>query len=350
MSRRPRIHVPQGTYYVFRPLDPDAMGSLQPDDYAFIENLLPATLRHTGIRLLGYCWMPDAMHFALRVSAAPLGNLMREFTGRFAQQVRRRTGNRGTYFRRRYQQMLINPDEYLADLIRYLHYVPVFAGLVRDAGDYQWSSHRAYLGAARHSWLDMKPLLHFMGGGEKGSLATRQLLAEAPRRSVSELFAPRRATMSDILGNPEFIASLSCRPHAHRSRWSLPEIAEYVARAHTVSISDLRSRSRRRELVIARARISWFATERRVASLNDVARFLNHSASCLTRAVARYQCRQPELFALGALSALAPWTPFSGQRNDPIGNGNHVIELSSQADVAQSSRTDSEIRAKDLSL
>jgi len=347
MSRRPRIHIPQGTYYVLRPLEPDSVGSLQPEDYASIENLLPPALRHTGVRLLGYCWMPDALHFAVRVSTTPVSYLMREFTSRFVQHVHRRTGKRGTYFRARYRPMLINPEEYLPELVRYLHHLPVAAGLVHDPGDYQWSSHGAYLARARHPWLDVKPLLHCMGGGAEGKFAACRLLTEAPPAHIVELFAPNGGAMPEILGSTEFVASLANRPRAFCGRWSLAEIAQHVAQAHGVSISDLRSRSRRHELVLARARISWFVTERRVASLNEVARFLNHSASCLTRAITRCQCREPELFAPAALSALAPWMPFSGEHDERAGIGISAVDPGGHGDAPQSNRTDSEIRAAD---
>src|SRR6185437_8055671 len=110
MSRRPRIHVPGSTYYVFRPVDSCSTGVLQPEHYEVIQRLLPAAIKHSAVRLLGYCWMPDAMHFAVQISTIPVGNFMRELTSHFAQLVHRRTGERGPYFRQRYQPLLIDPD------------------------------------------------------------------------------------------------------------------------------------------------------------------------------------------------------------------------------------------------
>lgn len=315
MSRRRRIHVPGSTYYVYRPVDSGSTGFLQPPHYELVERLLPAATKHASVRLLGYCWMPDAMHFALQISTKPVGDLMRELTSHFAQLVHRRTGERGPYFRQRYQPVLIDPDEYLPRLICYLHYLPVSSGLVRNPSDYPWSSHRAYLGHARTPWLEMKPFMQQLGGGEKGRTAYDRLLAGGTPTDLQKLLTPESASRPVILGSAKFIASLLHRPNAPRAcRWSLPEVAAYVARAHDIPVTDLRSRSRRHELVVARARISWFAIERRVANLNEVASYLNHSASSLTRAITRCQRRHQELFVLSAFAGLTPWLPFAGGR------------------------------------
>jgi len=45
-------------------------------------------------------------------------------------------------FRGRYKAILVQQDEYLHHLSRYLHLNPVRAQLVKDPADYQWSSYK----------------------------------------------------------------------------------------------------------------------------------------------------------------------------------------------------------------
>jgi hypothetical protein len=46
--------------------------------------------------------------------------------------------------------------------VRHIHLAPLKAGLVADAADYPWSSHRVYLGLAEAPWVATEPLLaHF---------------------------------------------------------------------------------------------------------------------------------------------------------------------------------------------
>ena len=49
--------------------------------------------------------------------------------------------------------MLVGADSYGNALTRYLHLNPVRAGFVKEAKDYRWSGHRAYLGLEKIPWL-----------------------------------------------------------------------------------------------------------------------------------------------------------------------------------------------------
>ena len=65
-------------------------------------------------------------------------------------------------------------------------------------------------------------------------------------------------------------------------------------------------RSRQRRLALARALITWYATERGVATLAEVARRLQRDPSTLFVAVERYRMLRPELFNLTALQDPGP--------------------------------------------
>jgi hypothetical protein len=66
------------------------------------------------------------------------------------------------------------------------------------------------------------------------------------------------------------------------------------------------SRSRQRQLALARALIAWFATERRICTLSEVARRLRRDPSTLSVAISRYRELRPDLFKLNALHYLVP--------------------------------------------
>lgn len=311
MPRRRQIHVPGGTYYIVRRTHLPTPVFSHPDDYTLIESLLPTALKRTGARLLGYCWMPDAIHLALQTDVAPVGHFMRELTSRYAQHIHRRSGERGQFFRRPYQSTVIDPDAYLPRLIQYLHYIPVLARLVQHPDDYPHSSHQIYLGAVHNSSLLTKPLLQLIDGFDEERIIYRRLMAEPPSATIKSLMERGHADTPGIAGDQQFIAGLPRRGRVARSKWSLDEIAAHVARVHDVPHSHLLSRSRRHQLVVARAQFAWYATERRVASLCEVGRYLGHSASSLTRAIARHQLRQPELFTLDAFAPMVPLASLS---------------------------------------
>ncbi len=55
--------------------------------------------------------------------------------------------------RGRFRSQLIDHDEYLFEVIRYVHMNPVRARIVSRAGDYRWSSHRFYIHDSSASWI-----------------------------------------------------------------------------------------------------------------------------------------------------------------------------------------------------
>lgn len=310
MLRRKQIYLPGGTYYIVRATHLPRPVFSQPDDYALIENLLPTVLKRTGVRLLGYCWMPDAMHLVLQIDVIPVGDFMRHLTSHYAQYVHRRSGERGQLFRRRYQSTLIDSDAYLTNLIHYLHYIPVLAGVVQHPDNYPHSSHKAYLGSEQGLRVHTKPLLQLIDSLEEDRIAYRRLTAEAPPAAVGTLFECGHTDTPGVVGDPSFSARLPRSVRVRRSALSLDEITAHVTRTHDVLRAQVLSKCRRRELVIVRARIAWYASERRVASLSEVARYLRHSASSLTRAITRHQLRHPELFTLEAFAPLIPLVPL----------------------------------------
>lgn len=334
MPRRQRIHVPGGTYYVVRRTHLSSPVFAERGDYALIASLLPAALKRTGAQLLGYCWVPDAIHLALQIDSTPVGDFMRELASRYARRLQLRSGERGQFFRRPYQSTLIDADSYLPGLIRYMHYIPVLEGIAQQAGDYAHTSHRAYLGDAPCAWLNTKPLLQLLDSCDPDRVAYRRLLAQAPTAADRVLFERGHADNPGVLGSAEFFGNLPRRGRAARSSRSLDEIVAYVARVHGVRQELLLSRSRRRDLVLARAQIAWYATERRIATLGEVARYFRRTASSLTRAMARHQVHEPELFTFDAFTSIVPLVPQisddrlePGQRYAP-GRDTHVKEIS----------------------
>src|SRR5262245_37822022 len=76
MSRRLRLHVAGGTYYV---VQGDAgRGALftRPEDHRVFERLLAAALRRTRSVVLAYCWLPESIHCAIRIDTTSVGRVM----------------------------------------------------------------------------------------------------------------------------------------------------------------------------------------------------------------------------------------------------------------------------------
>jgi hypothetical protein len=79
---------------------------------------------------------------------------MRHLDGLYTQRLNRARHRDGALFRGRYKAILVDQDNYLAQVVRYIHLNPLEAGLVQEPEVYAWSSHRFYLRPkAAPAWL-----------------------------------------------------------------------------------------------------------------------------------------------------------------------------------------------------
>ncbi|MGZ8425784.1 MAG: transposase, partial [Candidatus Binatia bacterium] len=67
-------------------------------------------------------------------------------------------------FQGRYKAIVCDKDEYLLQLIRYIHLNPVRAGMVKEPEKYLYSGHRAYLQGKASETIDPSKVLSVMGG------------------------------------------------------------------------------------------------------------------------------------------------------------------------------------------
>jgi putative transposase len=307
MSRRSRLHVPGGVYYVVQRSNANQPIFTDAADYAIFERLLATMLARCRARVHAFCWEVDAIHLALQVTDMPVGRLMQRLSSQYARRVHRRQGNGGHLFQQRYHSLLIDPDAYLLKLIRFLHLIPVRSGTVRDPSDYALSSQRAYLGMTQIPWLTTSVALRMLAQRpEQARYAYRRLMFEAPALDEGVHFERGSDDDPRVLGDRQFMADIPRHMRVHRSSYSLDQVIDTVSTTLGVERSEVLSRSRQRRLSLARALITWYATERGVATLAEVARRLERDPSTLFVGVERYRTLRPELFNLTALPDNGP--------------------------------------------
>src|ERR1700760_3237419 len=154
MSRRSRLHVPGGVYYVVQRSNARQPIFTEEADYATFERLLSTMLVRCRVRAHAYCWETDAIHLVLQISDMPVGRFMQRLSSQYARRIHRRAGELGHLFQQRYRALLIDPDVYLLRLMRYLHGLPLRPGFAAEPEwSHRLSSHGAYAGLTRTPWL-----------------------------------------------------------------------------------------------------------------------------------------------------------------------------------------------------
>jgi REP element-mobilizing transposase RayT len=131
--------------------------------------LLGATVVRMRWQCLAYCLMPNHVHLLLTTPEPNLGHGMQRLHGRYAQTFNARHGDVGHLFQGRYGAVAVTEDAQLWTTVGYIAANPVTAGVVREAAEWVWSSHRAMGGVeAAPAWLDVSALVELLAaqGGD----------------------------------------------------------------------------------------------------------------------------------------------------------------------------------------
>lgn len=295
MPRRPRLFVPGACYHV------TARGNhRQPifrrlDDRRRLDEIVEAAVEASRARIHAYCWMTNHLHLLVQVSDLPLGVLMQRIGTSFARHIQKSVPTTGHLFENRYHALLVDVDAYFLELLRYIHLNPVRAGIVSRPEAYRWSSHRVYLGRAESTWLTTDFALA-MFDAEQG-VARRRLakFVDARLDSPSEPgYYAGHARDPRVIGRDSFLDGLFKQTGVKASKPSLDQIVREVCEKFGLDLDTLRRSSRVRKIVRARGFVAARACDDQIATLSEVAQFLGHSVSAMSRAksrVAHQACR-----------------------------------------------------------
>jgi len=289
MPRSLRLHVPAAFYHVTLRGNHRQNIFFKPADRQLFEDITAEVLERFTARLHAYCLMSNHVHLLMQVGDTPLGRLMLRIASRYARNVQARLRTTGHLFERRYHAVLIDADEYLLELLRYIHLNPVRAHMVAHPSDYPWSSHHAYLGRTTANWVTTDFALAMFHAERDRAIAAYVRFVE------NDLDQPRRSPLEDcnpsdprILGSDDFASRLLGAEWQPRSRKTLDDLANDACQRFSVSRQELLSRRRQREPTKARSWIAHEAIRLHIASLCAVARYLQRSESSLRESVKRY--------------------------------------------------------------
>lgn len=169
MARRPRIFIEGGLYHVTcrgnerRPIFKDDR-----DRRRFLERL--GTSSETSrVRLYLYCLMANHVHLLVETPQGNLDRFMGSLLTGYAVYFNRRHRRAGHLMQGRYGAQVVEDNEYLLKLSRYIHLNPVQVGSIRALSladriqylrRYEWSSYGTYIGRRNPpEWLRTGPVL-----------------------------------------------------------------------------------------------------------------------------------------------------------------------------------------------
>lgn len=201
MARPLRIQFPGAFYHALsRGNERKVIFRTEADYELFLEALSECCLRF-GARVHTYCLMPNHFHLLLETREGNLSGFMKRLLGVYTIRFNRRHRRTGHLFQGRYKAFLVEKENYLLELSRYIHLNPCRAGMVTDPEAYRWSSMAAF----------------FPNNGDTPAFFNRELiLSDFPSPQAYRAFVLQgltlkknllpKATGGLILGSEPFVA------------------------------------------------------------------------------------------------------------------------------------------------
>jgi len=178
------------------------------NDYLMFLDLLKEAAELWGVMISAYCLMSNHYHLLIHTPKGNLLRRMRHINGVYTQRFNRAHGCDGPLFRGRFKSILVNGDNYLLQLVRYIHRNPLKAGIVDHLEAYPWSSHNGYLSSAREwDWLHKDFILSILSTQERDRIgAYRQFIRNEDSDEITQVF--ERKKWPAFLGDEKFTSWL----------------------------------------------------------------------------------------------------------------------------------------------
>ena len=184
-------------------------------DREFFIQTLKESLNIYNVILYSYVLMSNHFHFLLETPLANLSEFMRQFNITYTSYYNRKYNRVGHLYQGRYKSILIQKENYLNILSRYIHLNPVRVGKMKNAStsekkkylrQFKWSSLKGYLNMNKgniETFVDYKTVLAEYGGdNQKG----RRIYWQTLQNDLSTKFEIKGEIVGDsILGNDSFI-------------------------------------------------------------------------------------------------------------------------------------------------
>ena len=176
------------------------------------ERLLALWVEHSrafGVAVHAYVLMDNHFHLLLTPDTSEGLPQMMQAVGRaYVRYFNLRHHRTGTLWEGRYRSNLIESERYLLACMGYIDLNPVRAGLVEQAQDYRWSSHRHCIGQASDKLVTLHALYWALGNTPFAREAAYAELVQTGLAGSMREDLTRSALSGWALGSSEFVDAL----------------------------------------------------------------------------------------------------------------------------------------------
>jgi putative transposase len=273
MSRRHRILFPGAIYHVMARGNRKERIFVDDIDRRQFLKIVAAGLVKFGAECYVSCLVGNHFHKVIHTPHANLPDLMQHIDGLYTQFENWRHGTTGHVLEGRYTGIVIDDTCYLRNAIGYVLRNPVEAGLVRDAGDWRWSTYNAAMGKASPRFETLTWVRSLFPADTLAE--SRRLLAEHVRKEPQDY--------------PELVRTVAEGPHEFKKsvrrvigltlyRAALPRSYRSMARPPLSDIFACVNRADRRQTIVRAHIVHGYL-------LTEIANYLELQPTTISRIV-----------------------------------------------------------------
>ena len=135
-------------------------------NYFFFLNQLKNILIPIYANMIAYVLMPTHYHFLVEVTSEDFSKGLGRLSNSYTKAFNIEQGRSGPLFEGRYKAKLIDEDDYILALSRYIHLNPVKANLAKTPEDWPWSSYLDIIGHRSGNLPQKCFLLNYFSGSQ----------------------------------------------------------------------------------------------------------------------------------------------------------------------------------------
>jgi len=140
MPRQKRFFIPGSYYHIIARGNKKEHIFLDDNDFNFFLFLLQKNWEKKPLNILAFSLMSNHLHLLVKASAEPLSSYFQPVLTTYAIYFNRKYQKTGHVFEDRFKSFLIDSDDYLYEVFRYILLNPVRAYLTKDLSTYKWTS------------------------------------------------------------------------------------------------------------------------------------------------------------------------------------------------------------------
>jgi len=231
VPRQPRTELADGIHHVWQRGNNRRKIFIDAADRRLFLHLLEEVASTHELVPLAYCLMNTHFHLVIETPVCSLGAGMRDLGGRYAQLFNERhVPGGGHLYQARFGSKLVATDQQFAQLLRYVAYNPVKAGLCESPDSWPWSSHAALASMRDQRCVRADRVASLLSFVDHDPAKRYQRLFEAdgPFKDLPPEISPWdvRPSLAEIFAHRDLdVAVRTARSHGYR----VAEIADHLA-------------------------------------------------------------------------------------------------------------------------